>query len=85
MNPVQEPGSHIIAAIDIGTNSIHLVVAAVNLRGTIKILDTDKVTVRLGQHITPGGDIDAEGIRKTVSTMRHMMEICSAWPLRVYL
>jgi len=83
MNPVQEPGSHIIAAIDIGTNSIHLVVAAVNLRGTIKILDTDKVTVRLGQHITSGGDIDAEGIRKTVSTMRHMMEICSAWPCHI--
>ena len=79
----QEPGSHIIAAIDIGTNSIHLVVAAVNLRGTIKILDTDKVTVRLGQHVTPDGDIDREGIRKTVTIMRHMKEICSAWSCHI--
>ena len=79
----QEPGSHIIAAIDIGTNSIHLVVAAVNLHGHVKILDTDKVTVRLGQHISPNGDIDREGIRKTVSTMRQMKEICAAWPCHI--
>lgn len=77
---VDEP---IIAAIDIGTNSIHLVVASVNRRGQMTILDSDKVTVRLGQHITPSGDIDREGIRKTVATMRHMKSLCAAWPCHI--
>lgn len=82
-HPALEPGSHIIAAIDIGTNSIHLVVAHVNPRGHFKILDSDKVSVRLGQHITQQGDIDAEGIRKTVTTMRQMKEICAAYPCHI--
>lgn len=78
-----EPGSHIIAAIDIGTNSIHLVVALVNPRGHFKILDSDKVPARLGQHITADGDINSEGIRKTVTTMRQMKEICAAYPCHI--
>ncbi len=84
-NEKQQLGSsgHIIAAIDIGTNSIHLVVAAVNSRGLFKVLDSDKVTVRLGQHVNSAGEIDREGIRKTVNTMRQMQEICSAWPCHV--
>lgn len=77
------PDDHVIAAIDIGTNSIHLVVAAVNRRGQMTILDTDKATVRLGQHLTAAGDIDREGIRKTVATMRHMKSVCAAWPCHI--
>jgi exopolyphosphatase/guanosine-5'-triphosphate,3'-diphosphate pyrophosphatase len=77
------PGGHIIAAFDIGTNSIHLVVAAVNSRGHVKILDTDKVTVRLGQHVNARGEIDRDGIRKTVATMKQMLEICAAWPCHI--
>jgi len=82
-DPSLEPGSHVIAAIDIGTNSIHLAVAQVNPRGHFKILDSDKVSVRLGQHMTAGGDIDAEGIAKTVTTMRQMKEICAAYPCHI--
>ena len=82
-NPSPESGKQIIAAIDIGTNSIHLVVASVNPRGLFKILDSDKVSVRLGQHMTPDGDIDREGIRKTVTTMRQMKALCAAWPCQI--
>lgn len=39
----------IIAAIDIGTNSIHLVIASINQREVLTIIDQEKEMVRLGQ------------------------------------
>ena len=35
-----------IAAIDIGTNSFHLVVAKMGPKGNLSIIDTDKITTR---------------------------------------
>jgi len=43
------------AAIDIGTNSFHLLVAQVDPQGGFTVLTTDKEPVRLGEG--PGGDI----------------------------
>jgi len=37
-----------IAAIDIGTNSIRCIVAEATKEGKFKVLDDEKVTVRLG-------------------------------------
>jgi len=39
----------VIAAIDIGTNSIHMVIASINQRSVLTIIDQDKEMVRLGQ------------------------------------
>ena len=44
-----------IAAIDIGTNSIHTVLARVLDRGRYEVLTREKATVRLG---SGGGDMD---------------------------
>ncbi|MCX8050326.1 MAG: Ppx/GppA family phosphatase [Chlorobi bacterium] len=43
-----------IAAIDVGTNSIHMIVARVGANGTMEILARDREVVRLGKS---GGDI----------------------------
>jgi len=76
-------GSDTIAAIDIGTNSIHLVVARMDDSGHMKILDMDKVAVRLGEAIAPHGAIQRDGIQRTVETLTHMQEIASAYDCRV--
>ncbi len=39
----------VIAAIDIGTNSIHMVIASINQRSVLTIIDQEKEMVRLGQ------------------------------------
>ena len=64
-----------IAAIDIGTNSAHLVIAEMDHAGEMRVLDSDKVTLRLGQAIDPDGNISQTGIDRTVAALSHMREI----------
>ena len=42
----------ILAAIDIGTNSFHLVIAKIDEKGSIKIITREKEVVRLGKSST---------------------------------
>lgn len=58
-----------IAAIDIGTNSAHMVVAEMDHVGEMRILDSDKVNLRLGQAIGPDGHLSEDGIRRTVELL----------------
>ncbi|MBI2603685.1 MAG: Ppx/GppA family phosphatase [Deltaproteobacteria bacterium] len=73
----KQSSDHItIAAIDIGTNSAHLVIADVDSHGHIKILDTHKTVIKLGAYIDPHKKIlSKEGIAVTVEALRHMREI----------
>lgn len=64
-----------IAAIDLGTNSAHLVIAEMDHVGEMRVLDSDKVTLRLGQAIAPDGNLTDDGISRTVEALRHMREI----------
>lgn len=68
-----------IAAIDIGTNSAHMVVAEMDHIGEMRILDTDKVNLRLGQAIDDQGNITEDGISRTVQTLSHMREIADSY------
>ena len=47
-------GSPVLAAVDIGTNSVHMVVARVSADGRVEILEREKEMVRLGRS---GGDM----------------------------
>lgn len=71
-----------VAAIDIGTNSVHMVVARMEGNGSLRILDTDKVTLRLGQALGPNSNISEEAIARVVETIRHMREIASGYSCR---
>lgn len=68
-----------IAAIDIGTNSAHMVVAEMDHIGEMRILDSDKVTLRLGQALDAEGFLTDDGIARTVETISHMREIADAY------
>lgn len=68
-----------IAAIDIGSNSIHLIVARMDKAGQLEVLDTDKISVRLGEFLLPDGNMSIEGFRRAFSTVSHMAKIASAY------
>ncbi len=73
--PQSELQKKTIAAIDIGTNSAHMVLAEMDHVGEMRILDSDKVNLRLGQAIGEDGNLSDDGIRRTVEALKHMEEI----------
>jgi len=68
-----------VAAIDIGTNSIHMIVARMETSGIFRVIDTDKVPVRLGKYLDKSGNLTPEGIRRTTETVRHMNALCRGY------
>ncbi len=68
-----------VAAIDIGSNSIHLIVARMDKVGHLEILDTDKIGVRLGEFLLPDGNMSAEGQKRALRTVAHMAKIAGAY------
>lgn len=59
-----------IAAIDVGTNSFHLIIASVSENGTLKVLGRAKEIVRLG---SGGGDmreLSCEAIKRGAATLK---------------
>ncbi|MEO8604023.1 MAG: Ppx/GppA phosphatase family protein [bacterium] len=58
-----------IAAVDVGSNSIHMVVAQVEADGRFRVLDRAKEMVRLGRKTLSKGKLSAEAIDAGVRTL----------------
>jgi exopolyphosphatase / guanosine-5'-triphosphate,3'-diphosphate pyrophosphatase len=78
-----ESANRTIAAIDIGTNSAHMVVADMDPSGTMKLRDSDKVNLRLGKAVDADGNITKDGIERTVEALAHMHEIIAPYKAQV--
>ncbi len=68
-----------VAAIDIGSNSIHLSVARMDKSGHLEILDSEKISVRLGEFLMADGNMSQEGQKRATRTIAHMAKIASAY------
>lgn len=68
-----------VAAIDMGSNSFHMIVAHLNEEGHLQIIDSFKETIRLGQGIAEEGDLSAKAITQAVSTLRTMKQIADSY------
>jgi exopolyphosphatase/guanosine-5'-triphosphate,3'-diphosphate pyrophosphatase len=65
-----------VAAIDIGTNSIHLLIAAIDpALNTFSVLQAEKSTVRLGERDPETGDLSAESVERALLTLRHCRDL----------
>ena len=65
-----------LAAIDVGTNSIHMVVAEINpALPAFNIIDTEKSTVRLGERYRKTGNLTDEAMGRSLSALRRCQEI----------
>ena len=68
-----------MAGIDIGTNSIHLLVAAVDTElRTFSVILTEKSTTRLGERDPETGDLSPEAIERAFTTLRHCRELAAS-------
>lgn len=61
--------SSLIASIDVGTNSFHVIIASINSRGIFTIHSRDKETVRLGESSGDMKYLSPEAIERGVKTM----------------
>jgi exopolyphosphatase / guanosine-5'-triphosphate,3'-diphosphate pyrophosphatase len=78
--PVQ---NKILAAIDIGTNSFHLIVAKVDEKGIIKVLTRDKEVVRLGKSSTDMKYISEQAMQRGISTLKRFKLICDSYKAEI--
>ena len=68
-----------VAGIDIGTNSIHLLVAAVDTQlRTFSVTLTEKSTTRLGERDPDTGNLTPDAIERAFTTLRHCRELAAS-------
>ncbi|MDO7677618.1 MAG: hypothetical protein MUQ48_03580, partial [Pirellulales bacterium] len=59
-----------LAAIDIGSNSVRLLVAEALRGGAYRILDEEREPTRLGRAIASRGALDEESMEQTIAALR---------------
>ena len=80
-SPNRSIGSSVrpVAGIDIGTNSIHLLVAAVDMElRTFSVILTEKSTTRLGEREPDTGNLTPEAIERAFTTLRHCLALAAS-------
>jgi exopolyphosphatase/guanosine-5'-triphosphate,3'-diphosphate pyrophosphatase len=66
-----------LAAIDVGSNSIRLVVAEAQPGGRYRVLDEERETTRLARSLATSGELDAESIEASLAALRRFKSIAA--------
>jgi len=74
--------SHRLAAIDIGSNSIRLIVAEALRDGHYRVLDEEKETARLAGKLSSTGKLDPESIERALIALKRMAQIAEGFQVR---
>jgi len=69
-----------IAAVDLGSNSFHLIVVKVDETGTISVVDTIRETVRLGGGLAKDGKIKTKVIKNALSCLERFSQRIRRFP-----
>ncbi|HHJ34146.1 MAG TPA: Ppx/GppA family phosphatase, partial [Gammaproteobacteria bacterium] len=64
MNTAESELPEIVAAIDLGSNSFHMIVARLEESGTLSVIDRLRENVRLGAGLDDQGKIDAPALKR---------------------
>lgn len=64
-----------VAAIDIGTNSFHMVIAEIDEIGNIKLISRDKEYVRLGASAKDMKEISQDALQRAINTLKTFSKI----------
>ena len=67
-----------IAAIDVGTNSIHMIVVEAERHG-YRVIDKEKEMVQLGRDSLEGRPLTDDAIDRGVAALKTMVEIARRW------
>ncbi len=68
-----------IAAIDVGSNSIRLVVAEVLLSGGYRVLDEERENTRLAAAMSKTGRLDPQAAEATLNVLRNFLSITAGY------
>lgn len=71
-----------LAAIDIGTNSVRLIIAEALRGGKYRILDDEKQTTRLGKNLSQTGHLDPEAVELSLQALRRMKQIADGYQVQ---
>jgi len=71
--------AHRLAAIDIGSNSVRLMVAEPLRGGNYRILDEEREPTRLGRTLSSTGQLDPEAVEKTLAALRRFKQIAGGF------
>ncbi|MEX2559867.1 MAG: Ppx/GppA phosphatase family protein [Pirellulales bacterium] len=74
--------AHRLAAIDVGTNSIRLVVAEALRERNYRVLTEEKETTRLGKDLSSTGRLNPAAIEKSLEALRRMKQITVGYQVR---
>src|SRR5690606_29821763 len=67
------------AAIDVGSNSIRLIIAEPDGEGGYRVLDDEKITARLGQGLGRSGRLDEQVLADSADTIHRMATIARGY------
>ncbi|HEX5616268.1 MAG TPA: Ppx/GppA family phosphatase, partial [Acidimicrobiia bacterium] len=67
-----------IAALDLGSNSFHLLVADVHPDGSFESLTREKEMLRLGDEVSTHGHIRPAALERAVAAVQHLRRIAEA-------
>ena len=73
--------THRLAAIDIGTNSMRLVVAEALRDGNYRVLDEEREPTRLGRSLQATGKLDAEAVESSLAALRRFRQIAEGYQI----
>lgn len=68
-----------VAAIDVGSNSLRLIVAEASADGSYRVLDDEKETTRLGRGLHESGRMDPAAIEHSAAAVQRMVSIARGY------
>ena len=68
-----------LAAIDVGSNSIRLIIAEPDGEGGYRVLDDEKITARLGQGLSRSGRLDEQILADSADSIHRMATIARGY------
>ncbi|MHC5002970.1 MAG: Ppx/GppA phosphatase family protein [Planctomycetota bacterium] len=80
--PCLEPAPCKLAAIDVGTNTIRLVVAEVMPDRSFRVIDDEKVVTRLGRGLSSTGKLQPEAMEESATAIAHLKTIAAGYQVK---
>lgn len=71
-----------LAALDIGTNSIRLIVAEPLRDGRYRVLDEERASTRLGRSLAATGRLDPQAVVHSLEALRRMQQIAAGYQVQ---